>query len=360
MAIQFWIFFFLILVASVIARGTGKKGQTASLLFIGGVMFFFFAFRIGFTPDYYGYETWFNSEAWYGIDLANFKLSQEPLFSLMAAFLSYRVGLIIQTFLCCVCLYIVLKKYIPVEYWPAAICLMFLYNLFMLGNFSGYRSSYVTVAFTIALLLRKKSFAWFIFGAILIAVSSLIHQSGLVMLVPYLICTQKPYDKKKYYLYLVLSGIAIIIMYTQIQMLNLLAVGMVEENFQKFEAYMYDMSSDRSVHLTSLIYIFLFFYTSFCLKERLTKTEHICVFQTCIFIMLNIMPQIGMISRFQFYFMFPAAIGAIAVFRYSRNQILGIVYAASWAYVLFRSLYLFLPSPLVARTYALYENILFM
>lgn len=358
MSIYFWFFFLIIFSLSIIARKENKSNQTRILYSIVAFTFLFFGFRIGFTPDYYAYEDRFKSEIWYGFS-TKLDISREPLFSLMAATIPYRIALLIQTALICLCMYITLKRYIPVLYWAPAIAFLFLNHSFMLGNFSAFRSSFVTIAFFFAFVLREKSVTGFIVGAVLIAASSLIHQSGIILLAPYLICTRKPYNQFKYAVFFILAFIAVVFMYTRIQEMNLLAASMVEDNFSKFQYYMEDTVADRELHFTSFVQFCLFFYTALFLREKLQPIEHMFVFQTCIFIMLLIIPQLGMIARFQYYFIFPAAIGMILVFRHTKNQVLKYVYAACWTYLVLRSLLLFLNAWYVARTYAFYDSILF-
>lgn len=357
--IFYWILLFFLIVLSLLANGS-KKTSRQYLYGMLALFFCFFAFRIGFTPDYYGYENWFATEKWYGFDFKEYNLSSEILFSFMASHLPYRLGLILQTALICYALYYTFNNYIPVKYWTIAVLLFFLYHYFILDNISAYRSSYVTAAYFFAFVLRDRVKYGVIWGSLLIISSCLMHQAGIVMVVPYLLCTFKKYTKAQYVLLFIIATVLIIFMYTRVQEMNALASLMVEDNFSKFEAYMDNMKGDRSIHLTSLVYLYMFYYTASFLKQDLSKIEHIFVFQTCVFVMLLIMPSIGMLDRFQFHLMFPAVIGFVIIMKKSEGKSMKYAYLGSWAYLVFRSFYLFSQSDNYLTRWAFYDNILFI
>ena len=113
--------YWFVFVVSLILAFTAKSFKTSKntlLLAICALIFVFFAFRIGFTPDYYHYEDKFSELHGNRLfEFSDFFLADELLFTVMASYIPFRLALIIQAFLFSALIYYCLRDYVSEKYW---------------------------------------------------------------------------------------------------------------------------------------------------------------------------------------------------------------------------------------------------
>ena len=219
-----------ILISALVLSSKRKNSPRESVLFLCVFLLFVFsAFRIGFTPDYYNYEITFENPDSVFDDVRH---DNELIYSLIVKYFSYRWALILQAFLICFCFILSLKYYVPLKYRVFSIIIFFFCTSFYLTNLSGFRSSFVTVSLFLALFLKSKIKKGWIFGLALMIASSLIHQSGWVM-IPLLFIPSKSLSITRFKLLLILSIVVIFLSLFYANLLN----SLVNNSVQYFEEY---------------------------------------------------------------------------------------------------------------------------
>ena len=180
----YWLLLLLILLLCY-----NSKGRTEVLFFCLALFFVFFAFRVGFTPDYDNYENSFKFN--HTLGSVDDSLQEEIGFQMLCMLLpSYRMLLIVQTLFYSICVYLALKWYINPRFWWIAFLILFCYQPFVLGNISGMRSGFVTCFFFCSILLKEKlgtkgivlSVLLMLFSVLLTLISVLLMLLSLVSL----------------------------------------------------------------------------------------------------------------------------------------------------------------------------------
>lgn len=355
--IAYWSLFLLLLIVMYICHG---EKTTYSLFFSMALIFIFFAFREGFTPDYEGYLYQFETMTW---DEGRHR--NEPLYQLMVINLSYRIALVIQTALYCFALFITFKC-IPYKYWWFCLFLLFFNRSFLLGNMGGFRSCFVSALFLIAikckeLFGRKKGT---IIGLFLIIVSSLIHVSGWVMVIAFLAIGSKALNAVKRNIWVIGSIVIIFMSFFFGSTLSDLFNTVFKDN-EDLETYMRnDIEDVIKIGTFTILRIALLFYILYVTlktttQENLGSIETVCVKFVVIFILLNLIPSIGLKERFYYYLALPTIIGASSIIQNEQQHMKGYLYCGAWIVYALWEYYLFVGKPTYVMFYSYYHNILF-
>ena len=306
---QYFILFFVILILSKTTNGHNRKLILLSTIIL---FFLFFAFRIGFTPDYYNYEEYFDRCHFSNLDSNG---AIEIGFQWLCQILpSYRALLIVYSALFSICIYIALKKYIGMRYWTLAIMILFIHTPFVLGNMSGLRSSIVTCLVFIALILRvnfQKKFFPLSIGILL--VSALFHRSAIVLL-PLLFLPKQPFGnnaKKVIYFFAALFVFVSIFLGSE---LNQLVVSISGELFEdRYEMYAENFNQTRFnivLLLKEMVVTILLYITLQFTQTEKNPLKNYLIKITAISYLFMLVPQgIGLIARYQYYFAFPCILG---------------------------------------------------
>lgn len=349
----YWGLFILVLILSLCASFTKKYSNIFLIVFLLCI-FIFFAFREGFTPDYCSYELAFDEQR-----VAE-RNENEIGFSWIISFFTYRQALFLQTFLICACLYIAFSKYIPTKYWWYAVVIMFFVKSFLLGNIGAFRSCFVSICFFLALLCKQKFKYGTIMGILLLILSSTVHTSGLMML-PFLLLSVQKFNNKTYKLLLFISLILLFFSLFFASTLNDIVNNIIVEKFDKYETYMEEGVSDTiTIGIFTILRLIMLSYLFFKTLRYTTKDSDsnysIYIKLTAIYFMLDILPGIGLISRFKYYLIFPFLIGVIYIVNKERVHKNGWLYLSMLALYVIWDLYLFLNSPLIESYYNIYHN----
>lgn len=355
----FFILVIFIIVATLLSSNS-KRSMAITILFLSVLLIFLFsAFRIGFTPDYYNYEIDYDNP---DSVLDNERHKNEWLFIYSVRYLTYRWSLIIQAFLLCLCLYIAQKKYVPQRYWSYGFLVFFFCTSFFLVNLSGYRSSFVTIGFFMALMLKISYKMGWLYGTIVMTAASLIHQSGWIM-IPLLLIPAQPLKESRYKILLIAGIIIIFLSLFLANVFNSLALSVVQY-YEEYETYMQkEISNTRELGYFTifrlLLLCFLFFYSFNWCKKDLPKEEILFVKMTAIFFLLNLMPGIGLISRFYSYFAFTSIAGFGVMVKHEKNGKLRLGFIIAFILFSIWSFYLLTHTSYYKTTYMIYDSVLF-
>lgn len=326
------------------------------LYVIISLIFLFFAFREGFTPDYYAYEVAFSG------DFLNERHDKEFGYLYLTSFLSYENALIIQTLLLCLCIYIAFKNYIPIKYWWFALTILFIIRSCLLGNMGAFRSSFVTMAFFISIILRLKYKLGWIWGLAIMLLFSTIHLSG-IMFIPLMFISSKPFKRKTYTTLIIISVVLIFVSLFLTDIINNFSNVFINAYFTEYSTYMEGaVSSDLKLNLFVIIKLILMlwlFYTS--IQSTKNKFHGIMMSSaklTSIYFMLDLLPGIGLISRLKYYLFFPFIIGNSYIIYSESNQKKRLLHIGALLLYAFFDMYMLYQTFYFKDTYGIYHNTL--
>jgi len=352
--LYYYILFISSLLFAFLAR-INKSKSNQYLLLILTLIFVFFAFREGFTPDYYAYESDFLSQS------ISSRHNNEPLYIWMVKHVPYRLMLILQTSLICLVINLLFRKS-NANYWWFCVLLLFLEKSLILGNMGALRSSFVTIFFVLAIIIRDGSKKSFVLGIILIIVSSLIHKSGLIMLLPYLLCTPFAFKKNTYYFFLVISIVLIFLSLFYANTINTWANILFEDN-EGFGSYKRkEISNTIKMGTFTILRLVLLFYLFFTTLKHINIEYDIlsnkCIKVTALYLLLLLMPGIGLSARISYYLSLPVLIGSTTIIDSEKggNKML---YIFAWILLAAWDMYLFANTDNYTIIYSFYHNILF-
>lgn len=295
----------------LLAVTDGKKGRKGILYIIIGLFFVFFAFRVGFTPDYFNYEEYFNR---YHSSTVNDNSVEIGFQWLCRVLPSYRVLIILYTALFSVCMYIAVQYYIKGRFWVLAFLILFCHTPFILGNMSGVRSGIVTCLFFISLLLKAKFQAkFFILSLAIMASACMFHRSAIVLM-PLLFLPKHPLGnnfKVFFYLLAVIFIIVCLFFGDQLNQITFMITSHVFED--RYEMYSDNYSLTRVnvyLYLKEIIVAVLLFVTLNFTQTEQNVLKNLFIKVTAVSYLFLLAPQgIGLIARFQYYFAFPCIMG---------------------------------------------------
>lgn len=361
--VYYWLIFVLFLLLTIGGNKNGfYKGDVLRLIVPLVCLFIFFAFRIGFTPDYYNYEIEFDSNYSSAYNDDTYRNSSELLYLLAIRTLPYRTALIIQTALLCICMFVSFK-YSPRSYWWLVVVMLFTYKSFILGNISAYRSSFLTIAVLLMIFARAYLKRGWIYAILLIYVSSLIHHSAIILL-PFVLLSNKPVGDKKYGILLVLASIVIFMSLFMANTINVMANSIFEQFTDGFETYKQDsISNIRQLGFFSILRWFMLGYLLY-VTLKYTRVDcggikNICIKMTAIFFLVGFLPGILLIDRITYNMAFPVLIGVSTVAERIREQEERILYVGLAILYGIWEMYLLLSNNLVMSYYSSYQNIIF-
>ena len=328
------------------------------------LFFAFFAFRVGFTPDYYNYEMLF--EKYHPQTFLDDRAAQEMGFQFLCQILpSFRMLIIAFTGLYCICLYVAMKHFVGFKYYWLVWFILFCYPPFVLGNMSGLRSGIVTCLFFLSVLVRYKY--GFIKGIALalgiMAIAYSIHRSA-ALLVPLLFLTSKPLNKYVIYGVYAIAAVFIFISILFPNILNDVGYYLTVTWFGDFN-YENQFSSELSNEvglfsiIKSLILVYLLYTTLRLSQKEPDRLNNIILKLTAFFYLLTLAPSsIGLIVRFYYYFAFLCIIGSAIVVKQAKKEE-RIYYIACIVLYAYWQLTYFYRGTTVVNHYAHYDTILF-
>lgn len=340
-----------------------NKGRTSVLILCLTLFFVFFAYRVGFTPDYLNYLDSFKiNHIQTSVDE---NIQEEIGFQWLCMVLpSYRALLIVQTLFYCSCLYIALRWYISPRYWWLSFLTLFLYEPFVLGNISGMRSGYVTCFFFYAILL-KNEFAkkGLVASLFLMYLAFLFHKSAII-LVPLLFIPNKPLNNSIKYIVYVLALFFIIISLLYPNELNAIGIALTENYFSDtYYMTYFNEKLDAEYSLFSLLKSFilsvLLYITLECTQKEKSPHKNLFIKYTAFFYLLVLAPSsIGLITRFYYYFAFPVIIGTYYIIECVPFK-KALVYMGCMGLYAFWQMYNLYHGEVVMQFFSKYDNLLF-
>lgn len=308
--IYYWILFFVILFVTF-----AGKGEKISL-FISVLLFFlFFAFRIGFTPDYYNYEQYFYQ--FHDSPFIDSDNRVEIGFQWLCIVLpSYRALLIVYTALYSVCIYLAMQNYIHRRYWVLAFVMLFCYTPFVLGNMSGLRSGFVTCLFFIAIALKARynKIVGISLSIGVMCVAYLFHKSSIVLF-PLLLIPKSPLSDKYRNMLDFFIAFFVIVVFLFADRWNQVALSISDQMFEDNSYSVYfennkDYNYNVVLIVKDVVVITLLYITLRFIKEEKCLEKNLFLKYTAVFYLIYLLPgSIGLIARFYYYFAFPCIVG---------------------------------------------------
>lgn len=359
--IYYWI---LLIIIVILCYNGSQTSQRNKILFLCVSLFFvFFAFRVGFTPDYENYSDVFDQFH----NSSSFDKNDEIEYGfqwLCQLLPSYRAVLVVYTALFCVCIYIAFKMYIGSKYWLLSFMILFCYPPFVLGNMSGMRSGIVTCALFIALIVKSKyNFKGLLAAIGIMLAAALFHRSSIT-LIPLLFITNRPFSNKVVKTLYVIASVFIVVSLFFADSLNQLAISatdfVFEDNYYQkyFESEIERGYSFFSILKTIILATLLFITLEFT-KNAKDNAANIFIKLTALFYLLTLAPgTIGLITRYYYYFTFPCIIGTSYLID-NVNKKTMTIYLICVSLFAFWQLYTFLTNSVVMVYYSFYKIILF-
>lgn len=354
--IYYWILLLLILFLT--QTGENPTSRNRALLLSVFSFFLFFAFRVGFTPDYYNYEVGFPALHSGRLDVEG---RTELGFQWLCRILpSYRAVLIVFTLFFCVCIYIAFKEYIQHKYWSLAFAILFFFTPFVLGNMSGMRSGFVTCFFFLAILAKQKYDKTGIFIALgLIGLAFLFHRSA-IGLAPVLFIPGKPFNKYVNFVIYIVVGAGIYLGFRYANEINLFALGFAQDVLERrqYDTY-FEEAVEYAFNMNALIkmgmLLILMYITLKSSNEEADNNRSMFLKYTALLYGLMVMPNNGFVTRFYYYFAFPCIIGCPYVLSGAKQKRKIVYFSVLCLYMLFQ-VYVFYKGEV--DYFTAYDNIL--
>lgn len=295
--------YLLLLLYFIIICSLNIKKEKTTLLLCLVPFFVFMASQQGWTPDYDAYESYYEEAQDYW-QVSYFALKFEFLYAWLEHTMpTYRMLIVTQITLYTIAIYILFYYHIPRKYWIVSFVLFFLdYNM-LLMSVSAIRSCIVASLFIIAYHL--KSLGYKVFPFVLVVLSVLFHKSAFLLL-PFILIP-KNVNRNIFKILIaaaiVIAVLAFIIPSSFNQTLNTL----LNENE---ELSGYTTYSDAQTHTLGNLIVQLisaacvFFVISVAINNKdINPNYEDFVFICTIFILvLRIIPDLGMTTRFVNYF----------------------------------------------------------
>ena len=362
--LYYWLIFVLFLLFVLGgSKSEENKKNVLRLIIPLTCLFIFFAFRIGFTPDYYNYENEFDNN--YGASFNNerYQHASEVIHLTFIRIVPYRTALIIQSALFCICMFVTFWYYVPSKNWWLAVVLFFTYSSFLLGNISAYRSSYVTMALFLAVIAKAHFKRGWVFAFLIIYVSSLIHHSA-IFLFPFVLLSKRPVTKNIYNFLFVLACVVIFLSLFMANTINAIANGIFKQFTDDFGSYKKDTIENvtRFGYFTFLRWLMLGYLLFVSLKY--TKIDfgginNICTKIAVILFMVDFLPGILLIDRITYNLSFPAIIGVTSIANKMTDKKEKTIYISLAVLYGIWEIYLMSTNAKVMAAHSIYQNILF-
>ena len=298
----FFLLLFVIIVLNLVIPSDNQRAHNLGLVFSFALIFIYGALRVNYGSDYQAYENiYFNINSGMYDNKNNWEIGFIFLNQIVP---SYRVLIIVLTLFFCICQYILFKKYIPASYTILSFILLFLITYYLIGNLTGIRNS-VSICMLILSLpfLIKRQFIPFI---IFIFLGSLFHTSSLFMLPIYFYATPKKWTSKNVVFFIIiLAGLAIFAR-TSLGFETLLSLT-EGDTFERYQEYLDEESIDIQLSIFTVIAmifaaLFIFFTSYFIQKRENTPAQNVILKLSLLFWAVCFFPNIGLSSRFFFYF----------------------------------------------------------
>lgn len=354
----YWILLFIILL--LCESGAKTPNRNKVLLVCLFLFFVFFAFRIGFTPDYKNYEDAFQYLHNGRIDSEiKTEIGYQWLCKLMP---SNRAVLIVYTLLFCYCIYIAFRVFIRPKYWVMAMAILFLYEPFVLGNMAGMRSGFVTCFFFLAIVTKikyKKMGLLMALGLMVIAV--MFHRTA-VAIAPLVLIPGKPFNKYVNYFIYLLAAVGIYAGIKYANEINMLALSFAVDVFERgeYKAYFEDdinvVYNIMMLFKTTITIVLMYLTLKFSNEEQDVSKSLFLKYTTFLYILMLI-PISNVVGRFLYYFAFPCVIATPIVYAKAKKE-MKIIYMTCLALIIIMDLRYFYRSESFLY-YQQYSNILF-
>lgn len=361
--IFYWLIVIIILLLS--RAIAGEFQQKFILIFFVSLLFVFFAFRVGGTPDYFNYENTFDSLHSGRVDQ---DIKYEVGFQWLCILLpSYRAFLIVFTAFYFGCVYYAFEKLIKPSNWFLSFVILFSYIPFVLGNMSGVRSGFVTCFFFLAIIckyqiVKQRPFATrMVLSLAFMLLAYSFHRSTIV-LIPLLFIPSKPLRKSTLNVIYVIVAFIVLYIFANVNQINAITSRLVSDWFgdDYYDVY---FEGVRQIRFTFFSFIKMLVVAALMVMTlRLSNDENdkikiVLLRLTAIFYFITILPDLGLTARLYYYFAFPCVIGTSYVAEKAISNTKTLYYACVFVYI-FWQLYNFFISPILIY-YQDYQNILF-
>ena len=349
-----FLLFYIIIICSL--KFQNKK---VTLLLCLIPFFAFMASQQGWTPDYDEYEMLYD-EAQYNWQVSYFALKLEFLYAWLEHIMpSYRLLIVTQVSLYTIALYILFCYHIPPKYWIISFVLFWLdYNM-LLMSVSAIRSCIVASLFIIA--YHIKSLGYKFLPTILVVLSIFFHKSAILLL-PFILIP-KHVNIKVFRLITFLAVVIAVLAFIMPSSFNQILNDFLSdsEEFSAYANYTNALTLSVSSMIARLISILCVFFVIFVAIKNKDKNRHYddFVFICTIFILvLRIIPNIGMTTRFINYFGPVILVCNAKILLMDRTKVSHFYVGFS---VLFAIYYMvkFLPSMGAWESYSNYKSVLF-
>ena len=295
--------YLLLLLYIIVICSLNIKNKKVTLLLCLVPFFVFMASQQGWTPDYDDYEKYYEEAQGYW-QVSYYALKLEFLYALLEHIMpSYRMLIVTQMALYTIALYILFYYHIPRKYWFLSFFLFFLdYNM-LLMSVSAIRSCIVASLFIIAYHL--KSIGYRILPVVLVVLSVFFHKSAILLL-PFILIP-KQINRNVFRIFVTTAIIIAVITFIMPSSFNQTLNVFLNGN-EELSGYTY--YTDAQTHtlgnlIVRIISAACAFYIISIAANNREKNQNYedFVFISTIFIMvLRIIPDLGMTTRFVNYF----------------------------------------------------------
>lgn len=298
------IVYFIVSIIIIIISSLKIKNERIQLLLCFSLIFVLMAFRTGWTADYFNYEEIFDvwsdmSFAEY-IVLANFRF-EIASFAIFKILPSYRIVIIVQSLLYILAMYVLFYKFIPRKYYTLAFVL-WLYNAIFFESFNALRSTFVISLFIFAFYYKNKGLKYL--PLLLVLLSTQFHMSGYFMIPIILIPNDFLWKHFK------LFSTSLVVVVFVILFLPSFFIGLLtsltddeEGSFAHYSNYVGTGSYGLGFFIFVFFRILFIAYLMYLVRKGILDRGYSWVVTVVIiYFVLNCMPDIPIIYRFNCYF----------------------------------------------------------
>lgn len=264
--------------------------------------FLFIATRIGWTADYYNYESMFLEQhfwSWRDYIFFSFNKFEPGFFLLIKSLPSYRALLIFISLFYTSAIFLVFYKYIPRKYYFLAFVLWF-YNPTFFESFAAVRSSIVIAFFIFATHLKING--RILYSIILILISGFFHKSGFLLL-PFILIPIEFIKKHFFKISLSIFILFLIIILSPSLIVEKINEYLTDSQFSSYSSYLnYADSYGLGYMLFTTLRIVFISYFLFLIKKNIIVEKYLWfVLIMFFYYILSSIPNIQIAYRFNVY-----------------------------------------------------------
>lgn len=356
MIVYISVFLFIVLVCFL----SNNKGDGKIPLFICiSAIYLMISLQSGWGGDWEAYNTLFDH--YHGMSIHDVLVDGsrwEPGFKVVFSILpSYDIMKFIFSAWYCFALYVFFFHFIPRKWWAFGFLFLFFNRPLLMGGLVAIaRTGFAVSSFLVGLYFLANDKKWIY--VLLLIVSSLFHRSALFFLLFVFIPLKKNTLNPLAGL-AILFGVLIVSFAVPSAWFNM--VDLVISGVDTFAEYEEALEEGFQTRRFGLLLLFLFFWAYELLthtrKTIYTKNNYLVMYIGLIQILFSLLPEVGLASRFYFYFNYAFFAGMIVILDHEKNTVMRLAVITTLVFHYGKSFLTFYHTPFFAEHWMNYYPI---